>query len=110
MGNTIYFPQVNKTKGLNTGEASELNRVNVATGGHLLTAISLGEILSSVGQKMMVFSSGSTGSTLLQNHTLSGGITINPDLILPASFTDELVKEIGRYLQKEKQKKRKIFG
>ena len=104
MGNIIFFPQVNKTKGLNTGEASELNRVNVATGGHLLTAISLGEILSNAGQKMMVFSSGSTGSTLLQNHTLSGGITINPDMILPASFTDELVKEIGPIPAKGKTK------
>ncbi|MBC7720515.1 MAG: alkaline phosphatase family protein, partial [Pedobacter sp.] len=95
MGNTVYFPQVDKKKGLNTGEASELNKVSVATNGHLLTAISLGEILAQAGQKMMVFSSGSTGSTLLQNHTLSGGATINPDMVLPPSFTTELVKEIG---------------
>ena len=53
---------------------------------------------------MMVFSSGSTGSTLLQNHTLSGGITINLDMILPASFTDELLKEIGSIPAKGKTK------
>ncbi len=104
LGNTIYFPQVDRTKGLNTGEASELNKVSVATNGQLLTAVSLGEILAKAGQRMMVFSSGSTGSTLLQNHTLSNGITINPDLILPESFKEQLFKEIGPIPAKGKSK------
>ena len=104
MGNTIYFPQVDKYKGLNTGEAAELNRVSVATNGHLLTSISLGEILAEAGEKMMVFSSGSTGSTLLQNHTLSGGATINPDMIIPATFKDSLVQAIGAVPPADKTK------
>src|SRR5258707_13632668 len=45
MGNTVYFPEVDKKKGLNTGEASELNKITAATNGKLLTAISLGKIL-----------------------------------------------------------------
>lgn len=95
MGNTIYFPEVDPKKGLNTGDANELNRVVVATNGHLLTAVSLGEILAHNGEKMMVFSSGSTGSTLLQNHTFSGGPTINPDMIAPDSFKTALIQAIG---------------
>jgi len=95
MGNTVYFPEVDKTKGLNTGEAADLNRINTATNGKLLTAISLGEVLKAAGKRMMVFSSGSTGQALLQNHTISGGAIVNPSMILPASFKDSVVNAIG---------------
>ena len=58
MGNSVYFPQVSKTKSLNTGDASELNIISKALNGHLLTAVSLGEVLKQNGKDMMVFSSG----------------------------------------------------
>jgi predicted AlkP superfamily phosphohydrolase/phosphomutase len=95
MGNTVYFPQVDKQKGLNTGEASEMAKVTAATGGHLLTTISLGEILAQSGKKMMVFSSGSSGQALFQNHTVSGGAIINTSMILPESLRPVIEKEIG---------------
>lgn len=95
MGNTVYFPQVDKTKGLNTGDAADLNKVTEATQGKLLTAVTLGELLQAAGQKMMVFSSGSTGQALLQNHTVSGGAIVNPDMILPASFKETVISDIG---------------
>jgi hypothetical protein len=95
LGNTVYFPEVDKTKGLNTGEAADLNRINVATKGKLLTTISLGEVLKANGKHMMVFSSGSTGQALLQNHTVSGGAVVNPSMILPESFKDTVVNAIG---------------
>jgi arylsulfatase A-like enzyme len=95
MGNTVYFPQVNKVKGLDTGEAEDLNKINAATGGKLLTTTSLGEVLQAAGEKMMVFSSGSTGQALLQNHTVSGGAILNPAMILPASIAPEVITAIG---------------
>ncbi len=95
LGNTVYFPQVDATKGLNTGEAAELMRISEATSGKLLLTPSLGEILQSAGHRLMVFSSGSTGQALLQNHKVSGGAVVNPDLILPASLAPEIVREIG---------------
>ncbi|HEU4471565.1 MAG TPA: alkaline phosphatase family protein [Flavisolibacter sp.] len=95
MGNTVYFPQVDAKKGINTGEAEEMQKVIEATHGHLLTATTLGEVLQSVGAKMMVFSSGSTGQALMQNHTISGGATINPKMILPASQTQDILNTIG---------------
>jgi Type I phosphodiesterase / nucleotide pyrophosphatase len=95
MGNTVYFPQVDSKKGLNTGNAEDLNKIAKATNGHLLTAISLGEILQSVGAKMMVFSSGSTGQAMMQNHTVSGGAVINPDMILPDSMKAGIIREVG---------------
>lgn len=95
MGNTVYFPIVEKKKGLNTGEYSELKKITEATHGHLLTAVSLGEALQKAGAKMMVFSSGSTGQAFMQNHAISGGAIVNPGLILPESLKETVIKEIG---------------
>lgn len=96
MGNTVFFPQVDKVTGLNTGEASDLKRIDSATRGNLLTTdASLGQVLAKAGKKMMVFSSGSTGQALLQNHSMSGGITVNPAMILPESFRSVITRDIG---------------
>lgn len=95
MGNTVYFPEVDKQKGLNTGEYTDLKKISEATDGHLLTAISLGEVLQANGKKMMVFSSGSTGQALMQNHTVSGGAIVNPGLILPETFKESVINDVG---------------
>lgn len=95
MGNTVYFPQVDPLKGLNTGEAKELNRITEATHGNLLTAVSLGEALEKAGQRMMVFSSGSSGQALLQNHKIGRGAIVNTSMILPAELKETLVKALG---------------
>jgi hypothetical protein len=95
MGNTVYFPKVDKKQGLNTGDAENLNKINESENGNLLTAISLGELLTKAGKKMMVFSSGSTGSALLQNHKVGSGAVINTSMILPESLKEKVLKEIG---------------
>jgi arylsulfatase A-like enzyme len=95
LGNTVYFPEVDRNKGLDTGDAKELMRITDITHDRLLTSSSLGEILQQAGARMMVFSSGSTGQAFLQNHTLSGGAVINPELILPAEFAADVNKKIG---------------
>jgi hypothetical protein len=95
LGNTVYFPEVNRVAGLNTSNYTDLSRIREATHGHLLTSVTLGEILAKHNHRMMVFSSGSAGSAYLQNHTISGGAIINPDLILPASFRDVVIREVG---------------
>jgi predicted AlkP superfamily pyrophosphatase or phosphodiesterase len=95
MGNTVYFPQVDSLKGMDTGDAANLQKIDKATDGHLLTTISLGEVLQAAGKKMMVFSSGSTGQALLQNHTVSGGGIVNPDMILPESIKQRIISEVG---------------
>ena len=102
MGNTVYFPMVDKTKGLNTGDYTDLNKITEATSGHLLTAVTLGELLQQSGAKMMVFSSGSTGQALMQNHTVGQGAIINPGLILPESFKEKLTADIGPLPSKAK--------
>mgnify|MGYP003507720607 FL=1 len=94
MGNAIYLPEVNRLKSLSTGNAGNLRHIMDFTSGKLLTAPSLGEVLRSAGEKMFVYSSGTTGQAFLQNHTVNGAV-INPDLILPASFRSELTASIG---------------
>jgi hypothetical protein len=95
LGNTVYFPIVEKKKVLSTSNYTDLYQITDATQGHLLTTITLGEVLQQAGARMMVFSSGSTGQALMQNHTVSGGAIVNPDLILPESFKEKLTAEIG---------------
>lgn len=95
MGNSVYFPQVSKTKSLNTGNAEELHTINKALNGNLITAVSLGEVLKQHGKEMMVFSSGTTGQALMQNHTVSGAV-INPSMILPESIKEKVIAEVGK--------------
>lgn len=94
MGNNLYLSGVDSKKPLNTGKAEQMMDVMRVTSGKLLTSLSLGEVLKQTGEKMFVYSSGSTGQALLQNHTVNGAI-INPDLILPESFREELMTSIG---------------
>jgi predicted AlkP superfamily pyrophosphatase or phosphodiesterase len=44
---------------------------------------------------MMVFSSGTTGQALMQNHKISGGAVINPTMIRPESMKEKVMTEIG---------------
>jgi len=92
LGNTVYFPEVDPAKGLSTGSAGNLEKIQQQTGGKLLLAPSLGEILKGAGKQMLVLSSGSTGSAYLLDHTLSGAGIVNVDMIKP----DELTKWTAR--------------
>lgn len=94
MGNTVFFPEIDTHNGLNTGNHDDLNKINGATNGHLLTVVSLGEVLRRRGADMMVFSSGSTGQAFIQNHTVNGAV-IHPGLILPESFKEKVIGAIG---------------
>ncbi|MCF0071193.1 alkaline phosphatase family protein [Dyadobacter sp. CY261] len=97
LGNSIFVPEVAGNKAIGTGYG-DLSKIPAATSGPLLTAKSLGEVLADAGQKMMVFSSGTTGQAFLQNHTVNGAV-VNPDLILPESFKKRVFDEIGLVAQ-----------
>ncbi len=94
LGNNIFLPMLDSLRIFNTGNARDLLTIDSATGGHLLTTRSLGEILRDNGQRMFVFSSGSSGQALLQNHTVNGAV-INPELILPVSLKQDLIQTVG---------------
>ena len=69
MHNTIYLPTASPNA-IDTGEAPALLAAADALGAPLLTAVSLGELLSQAGKKVLVVSSGTTGSAVLLNPTL----------------------------------------
>jgi predicted AlkP superfamily pyrophosphatase or phosphodiesterase len=83
LGNTIYVPQADAARPLSTGDAANLMRVDELSGGRLLTAPSLGELLDAAGLKLAVASAGSTGSAFLLNHRVKGVGVMNVDLVLP---------------------------
>ncbi|OJV12405.1 MAG: alkaline phosphatase family protein [Dyadobacter sp. 50-39] len=99
LGNSIYIPEVAANKPIGTSYG-DLSKIPPATSGPLLTAKSLGEVLADAGEKMMVFSSGTTGQAFLQNHTVNGAV-VNPDLILPESFKPQVLQEIGEASKSE---------
>lgn len=110
MSNTIFFPQISPNKTLNTGSADDLNKVRAATNNRLLTTVSLAEVLEAAGKDMMIFSSGSTGQALLQNHQIKGKGIINTDMILPQSLQQQVIKELGPAPKKGKQEERHIWA
>jgi arylsulfatase A-like enzyme len=94
LGNTIYVPSVDPARGLDTGERENLERVARAEG-RLLTAPTLGELLQRSGMKLLGISSGSTGSSFLLNHTVSGGAVIHTEYTLPAALAAEVASALG---------------
>lgn len=94
MENSLYLSAVDTEKALNTGNANILLQVEEQTKGNLLTAISLGELLQQRGEKLYVYSSGTTGQAFLQNHKVNG-VIINPDLILPLVAQPGIINDIG---------------
>jgi predicted AlkP superfamily pyrophosphatase or phosphodiesterase len=95
LGNTVFFPQVDATKFLDTSDRPTMVRVNEATQGNLLTSQTLGETLQAAGRKLLVVSAGSTGSAFLNNHKVSGGAILHVDYSLPESLSAEVLAQVG---------------
>jgi arylsulfatase A-like enzyme len=93
MGNTVYFPKVDPAKFLDTGDRNNLVTIAGAEG-RLLTAPTLGELLQAAGRKMLVVSSGSSGSAFLNNHTVSGGAILHYRYVLPEPLAEDM-KTLG---------------
>lgn len=100
LGNDIYIPSVNATAALDTGERQNLEAVARAEG-RLLTADTLGEILRLAGRRLLAVSSGSTGSSLLLNHTVDhlagdgAGAVIHSDYTLPPELGPRVLAALG---------------
>lgn len=89
MGNSVYVPRVDPVRFLDTADRQTLSRT-AEVEGRLLTATTLAELLKAAGQRMFVASSGSAGSALLNDPTLSGGTMIHPDFVVPETLKGDL--------------------
>jgi predicted AlkP superfamily pyrophosphatase or phosphodiesterase len=95
LGNSVFFPQVDATRFLDTSDRSQMVRVNTATNGNLLMATTMGEALQSAGKKLLVVSAGSTGSSFLLNHKVSGGAILHMEYALPESLNQVVADQLG---------------
>ena len=89
MGNSVFFARVNPMRFLTTSDRANLVEI-ARVEGRLLTAPTLGELLQAAGRRMLVVSSGSTGSSFLNNHTLSGGAILHHRYTLPEALAEEM--------------------
>src|SRR5712692_9158271 len=94
MGNTIYIPKANATKGLDTAERTNLEAVERAEG-KLLTAPTLSEILKPAGKTLLAVSSGSSGSAYLLNHTVATGGIVHYDFVRPPDLVARVAATLG---------------
>jgi len=94
LGNTIFIPSVNATRGLDTGSYANLEAVARAEG-RLLTSPSLGEILQPLGKKLVAIGSGTSGAAFLLNHTVAGGAIIHQEFTRPESLGPRVLEKLG---------------
>jgi predicted AlkP superfamily pyrophosphatase or phosphodiesterase len=94
LGNTVYVPAVNATKGLDTGSRENLEAIARANG-PLLTAPSLGEILKAAGKSLFVAGAGTSGAAFLLNHTASAGPVVHQEFTRPPSFAAHVLDTLG---------------
>lgn len=94
MDNAIYVPEVSESLTLSTGDHRNLRRVRRAAG-KLLTAPTLGELLAAAGKRLLVCSSGSTGSAFLLDPELAGAGIINTGFTAPEALAVAAAEALG---------------
>jgi arylsulfatase A-like enzyme len=94
LGNTVFIPSVNATRGLDTGSRENLEAVARAEG-RLLTAPTLGEILARSGRKLVAIGSGTSGAAFLLNHTVANGAIIHQEFTRPESLGARVLEKLG---------------
>jgi arylsulfatase A-like enzyme len=95
MGNAIYMPTVDDDRVLNASDAADLRAIDQATGGQLLTAPSLGELLAAQDLRYFAASSGSSGSAMLMNHRGAGIGLVHQDFAIPDSLGPVAAEVLG---------------
>jgi arylsulfatase A-like enzyme len=75
-GNSLYVRQVDPNRSFGNDDHANLLRLDAATGGRMVLAKTLGEMLAERGKTLAVVSSGSTGSALLVNPRAPKGVGV----------------------------------
>lgn len=94
LGNLIYMPKVNAVKALDTSVREDLLAVE-RSGDPLLTAPTLGEVIERAGRRLMVVSSGTSGSAYLLNHAAANAVIIHPQFTKPESLAPRVLQKLG---------------
>ena len=94
LGNTVFVPTANATRGLDTGSRANLEAIAQADR-PLLTAPSLGEILDKAGRKVLAVGSGTSGAAFLLNHTVGSGAILHHEFTLPQQLASHVLDKLG---------------
>jgi arylsulfatase A-like enzyme len=94
LGNTVFVPTVNATRGLDTGSRANLEAI-AQSDGRLLTAPSLGEILQQAGRKVLAVGSGTSGAAFLLNHTVANGAILHHEFTRPPELAAHVLEKLG---------------
>jgi arylsulfatase A-like enzyme len=103
MGNRIYIPAVDPNRAFVNDDHRNLLRMDAATGGKMVLAKGLGEILAERGKRLAVVSSGSTGAALLLNPGAPKGVGVlvsgywepGVRVAFPPAVNAEVLKRFG---------------
>lgn len=95
VANTVFVPALNPTGGISTGSREKLLEAARIWGGRLLTAPTLAEMLEQHSQKLLVCSSGSSGSATVLNPTGAGAGILHPEFCVPESRTARMYEVVG---------------
>lgn len=103
MGNSIYVPAVDPLRAFSNDNFDNLLKLDAATSGGMVTTSGIAELLERSGRKMVVVSSGSTGSALLLAPKAHRGIgtVINGDFFpgrkvaYPDTVSDQVLQRFG---------------
>lgn len=95
LGNAVYLPEVDSTRVLDMSDRADVVAIDEATGGSLLTAQSLGELLDAQGLTFFAASSGSTGSATFMNHRGSGAGLVHQEFSLPVGLGPVVAETLG---------------
>ena len=95
MGNSVYLPDVDPDRVLSAANADDLRAIDEATGGQMLTAPSLGELLTEQGLVYFAAASGSAGSGVLMNHRGAGAGLVHHLFTIPDSLGPIVAAQLG---------------
>jgi arylsulfatase A-like enzyme len=95
LGNAVFFPQIDPSRFLDTGDRANLVKINDATEGRLLTAPTLGEILQAHGQRLLVVGSGTSGVAFVLNYKVAGGAILHAEFGLPDALYGQTLAQFG---------------
>ncbi|MGD9903781.1 MAG: alkaline phosphatase family protein [Vicinamibacterales bacterium] len=94
LGNSIYIPSADPVRPIDTADHEALLKVAAAEG-RLLTAPTLGQMLAGAGKRLLVVSSGSSGSALLLSPTDDAGVILHTQFARPESWRARSVALLG---------------
>lgn len=95
LGNSVFFPVLDPAGFLSTGDRANLLRIEDLEPGRLLTSATLGEVVQAAGERLLVMSAGSSGSSYLLSPTASGGSILHYDYSRPEELYGQAVERLG---------------